>query len=85
LLKWNVLVCEQEVLAMVKIMDDLGQRIVQAARLAVLLHTGAALGDDFGQRVRVGGAGPCFVTDDALPCAAGSRFPGPAPAEGAAA
>jgi hypothetical protein len=69
---------------MVKIMDDLGQRIAQAARLAVALHTGAVMGDDSRQRVGIGGVGPAFVTDDALPYVARSGFPGRALAEGAA-
>jgi len=70
---------------MVQVKDDLGQRIVQAVRLAVALHTGAAdARDDLGQRVRTGGAGPCLVMDDTLPVLARIGFPGPATAEGAA-
>jgi hypothetical protein len=71
---------------MVQVMDDLGQRIIQAARLAVLLHTGAAMEEDnFRQRATADGVGHCLVMDDALPGATGSRFTGPPPAEGAAA
>ena len=43
---------------MVQVKDDLGRRIVQAVRLAVELHTGAAdASDDLGQRVRIGALG----------------------------
>jgi hypothetical protein len=45
--------------------QDLGQRIVRAARLAAAVHLyeSAAL-PDLRQRVKIGGAGPYLVTDD---------------------
>ena len=53
--------------------DNLGTRIVRAARLAAAVHLyesarGDLLGDQgdtsFSQQVVIGGAGPCLVTDD---------------------
>jgi pyruvate/2-oxoglutarate dehydrogenase complex dihydrolipoamide acyltransferase (E2) component len=51
--------------------QTLGQRIVEAARLAVAAHLHASLDGvhHFRQRVVIGGAGPDFVTDDVLPLA----------------
>ena len=51
--------------------QNLGQRIVDAARLAVAAHLHASLDgvSNFRQRVVIGGAGPDFVTDDVLPFA----------------
>jgi hypothetical protein len=45
--------------------QDLGRRIVRAARLAVAVHLyeSAELADS-SQRVVIGGAGPSLVTDD---------------------
>ena len=49
--------------------QTLGQRIVEAARLAVAAHLHASLDGvhHFRQRVVIGGAGPDFITDDELP------------------
>ena len=49
--------------------QNLGQRIVEAARLAVAAHLHASLEGvhQFRQRVVIGGAGPDFITEDVLP------------------
>ena len=49
--------------------QTLGQRIVEAARLAVAAHLHASLDGvhHFRQQVVIGGAGPDFITDDVLP------------------
>jgi hypothetical protein len=49
--------------------QTLGQRIVEAARLAVVAHLHASLEGvhQFRQQVVIGGAGPDFITDDVLP------------------
>ena len=49
--------------------QSLGQRIVEAARLAVAAHLHASLDGvhPFRQRVVIGGAGPDFITEDVLP------------------
>jgi hypothetical protein len=45
--------------------QDLGRRIVRAARLAAAVHMYEAADlSDLAQRVVIGGAGPCLVTDD---------------------
>jgi hypothetical protein len=45
--------------------QDLGRRIVRAARLAVAVHLYESAGlSDRRQRVVIGGAGPYLVTDD---------------------
>ncbi len=70
---------------MVPITDDLGRRMVLAARLATTLHMHASFlqKSQNQQRVEAGGAGPDFVTDDALPLT-GPALPRPALAEGVA-
>ena len=45
--------------------QDLGRRIVRAARLAAVFHMYESAGvSNLRQRVVIGGAGPCLVTDD---------------------
>ena len=45
--------------------QDLGRRIVRAARLAVAVHLYESAGvSDFRHRAVIGGAGPYLVTDD---------------------
>ena len=45
--------------------QDLGRRIVRAARLAAAVHMYESAGvSDLRQRVVIGGAGPRLVTDD---------------------
>ena len=45
--------------------QDLGRQIVRAARLAAAVHMYEAAGlSGLTQRVVIGGAGPCLVTDD---------------------
>ena len=45
--------------------QDLGRRIVRAARLAAVVHMYEAAGtSNLTQRVEIGGAGPCLVTED---------------------
>jgi len=45
--------------------DDLGTRILNAARLAVAMHLQSAIQPDAARRqVVIGGTGPHFVTDD---------------------
>jgi hypothetical protein len=45
--------------------DELGTRILNAARLAVAMHLNGAVRPDATRRqVVIGGAGPHFVTDD---------------------
>lgn len=53
---------------MADVSQDLGQRIVQAARLAVAMHLArAASGVESTGRVEIGGAGPRVLTDEQTP------------------
>ena len=54
-------------------LQDLGQRIVEAARLAVAMHlSDVLLTDGAGRQVGVGGADQDRFTDEAPPAARGS-------------
>ena len=66
--------------------QTLGQRIVEAARLAVAAHLHASLEGvpHFRQRVVIGGAGPDFITDDELPRSTNRSHRLAEPADGAA-
>ena len=62
-------------------MQNLGARMVEAARLAVAMHLYESAAQLNGQRVVIGSAGPMIgganpnpVTDDVLPCARSTRF-----------